>query len=107
MNRKIDIETLTYEELLNLNRRIVARLKLLDASRSFKEMLDFSIGNIVEFGTNDGRLVRGTVSRINRKTVTVVTSSGEKWNVSPSLLKRVQADQRAGSGPDHDFIDIG
>jgi hypothetical protein len=42
---------------------------------------------IVEFDTDDGRTVIGTVSRLNQKTATVITASG-RWRVSPSLLRR-------------------
>ncbi|MGC9451853.1 MAG: hypothetical protein ACP5I4_10435 [Oceanipulchritudo sp.] len=63
MNGRIDIEKLGYDELLELNRIIVARLKFLDASRKFMEMLDFRVGNTVEFWSSDGRLIRGTVAK--------------------------------------------
>jgi hypothetical protein len=33
--------------------------------------------------------VIGILTRYNRKTVTVITEAGERWNVSPVLLRRV------------------
>ena len=30
----------------------------------------------------------GIVARYNRKSVSVVTDSGQRWNVAPSLLRR-------------------
>jgi hypothetical protein len=31
----------------------------------------------------------GTLTRYNKKTVTVVTDAGQNWNVAPGLLSRV------------------
>jgi hypothetical protein len=49
-------------------------------------MLQFSVGQRVRFRTN-ARTVKGTLTRYNRKTVTVLTDAGEQWNVAPSLLE--------------------
>jgi hypothetical protein len=107
MKPTLNIDRLTYEELLNLNRQIVARIKSLRAARDFRKMLDFNVGNTVEFWSQEGRLVRGTVSRLNQKTVSVVTPEGEKWRVPPDLLKRSGSGPGYSEEPDHDFIDIG
>ncbi len=32
-------------------------------------------------------------TRYNKKTVTVITESGEHWNVAPGLLRRVNSSQ--------------
>ena len=34
-------------------------------------------------------MVVGTLTRYNKKTVTVVTELGQRWNVAPGLLHRV------------------
>jgi hypothetical protein len=34
------------------------------------------------------------VTRYNRKSVTVVTDAGQRWNVAPSLLRGVDPDER-------------
>jgi len=41
---KIDIDSLAEEQLIELNHRIVARLRLLNEMRSHSAMLDFRIG---------------------------------------------------------------
>jgi hypothetical protein len=64
---RIDIDTLTEAELIDLNNRIVERLRFLNQMRAHAQML----------------------TRYNRKTVTVVTDSGERWNVAPRLPKVV------------------
>jgi hypothetical protein len=42
----------------------------------------------------------GALVKHNKKTVTVITESGHKWNVSPHLLRKVKKakGQRATSG---------
>ena len=46
---KIDIDSLTYEELIDLNQKIVERLKFLDSMHTHKEMMRFSPGDQVCF----------------------------------------------------------
>ncbi len=87
----IDIDRLTEAELIDLNHRIVERLRLLQHMRAHVDMLEFRIGERVTF-TPDGRgPVQGMLVRYNRKSVTVVTDDGHRWNVSPSLLSRKAA----------------
>ena len=84
---KIDIDKLTEKELIDLNHRIVERLKFLESMRIHAEMMEFSVGEKVCFSPpGHGELV-GVVVRYNKKTVTVVTEEGQRWNVSPRLLK--------------------
>ena len=42
---KIDIDQLTEAELIDLNNRIVERLRFLNQMRAHVEMLEFKIGN--------------------------------------------------------------
>jgi hypothetical protein len=46
---KIDIDKLTEEELIDLNNRVVARLRFLNQMRAHSQMLDFKIGERVTF----------------------------------------------------------
>lgn len=46
---KIDIDKLNEAELIDLNNRVVARLKFLSEMRAHAHMLDFSIGEKVSF----------------------------------------------------------
>jgi hypothetical protein len=86
---RVDIDKLTEPELVDLNHRIVERLRLLRQMRAHAAMLEFRIGDRVEFDPDGRAPVSGMVTRYNRKTVTVITETGERWNVSPSLLRRV------------------
>jgi len=81
----IDIDGLSFEALLELNQRVVARLKMLESMQAHIEMMAFNIGERVSFDTRDGRMM-GTLMKYNRKTVTVVTDNGQRWNISPHLL---------------------
>ena len=96
---KIDIDRLNESELIDLNRRIVERLRFLSQMRAHAGMLQFGIGDRVSF-TPDGRPVQqGVVTRYNKKTVTVVTEGGERWTVSPHLLMRVVEPVHEGAPP--------
>ena len=85
----IDIDELTFEELLELNQRVVARLKFLESMQAHVDMMAFQLGARVSFATQEGRQL-GTLVKYNRKTVTVLTESGQRWNISPHLLSPVK-----------------
>ena len=70
--RKIDIDSLSGKELIELNHKIVARLRFLHQMRSHAEMLDFRIGEKVRFRPTGHPELIGTVTRYNKKTVTVI-----------------------------------
>jgi hypothetical protein len=84
----IDIDRLTEAELIDLNNRIVERLKFLSQMRAHAHMLDFGIGERVSFEPDGHPLLTGIISKYNRKTVTVITDTGQRWNVAPALLRK-------------------
>ena len=90
----IDLSQLTESELIDLNRRIVERLRMIRQVHAHVKMMEFSIGERVWFQT-DLRRVEGVLVRYNKKSVTVVTEEGERWTVSPGFLERAEA---KGSG---------
>ena len=90
---KIDIDQLTEDELVDLNNRIVARLRFLSHMRAHSEMLEFRIGDRVIFEPEGRAPVLGVLTRYNKKTVTVVSESGQRWNVSPGFLRRAEASE--------------
>lgn len=95
---KIDINKLTEAELVDLNNRIVERLKFLNQMRAHAQMLEFKIGDRVSFQPEGRPVVVGMLTRYNKKTVTVITDSGEHWNVAPNFLRRVDDSRSADSG---------
>ncbi len=86
----IDIDKLTEEELVELNYRIVERLKFLESFHTHNEMMQFSPGEQVTFEPPGKNRQIGTLVKFNKKTVTVITESGQKWNVSPHLLSKMK-----------------
>ena len=87
---KIDIDKLSEKELIELNHRIVERLKFLESVRRHEEMMEFNIGDKVGFSPSSREKQFGVLVKYNKKTVTVVTEQGERWNVSPFLLSKVK-----------------
>ena len=86
----IDIDHLTEAKLIDLNHRIVERLRFLDQMRAHGEMLEFKIGDRVSFQPPGHGQLEGMLTRYNTKTVTVITDTGQRWNVSPAVLSRVK-----------------
>jgi hypothetical protein len=97
---RIDIDRLTESELIDLNHRVVERLRFLNHMRSHAEMLEFRIGDRVTFQPEGRAPVVGMLTKYNRKSVTVITDDGQKWNVAPVFLKKYESDSsRAQSTP--------
>lgn len=90
---KVNIDELTEQELIELNHKIVERLKFLESYRSHKEMMNFAIGDKVSFQPSGRGRQLGILTKFNRKSVTVITENGERWNVSPHLLSKVKSVQ--------------
>lgn len=98
---RIDIDGLTEAELVDLNHRIVARLKLLRELHAHRAMLEFRIGERVSFEPPDRGPVFGIITRYNRKSVTVITEDGGHWTVAPGLLRKTGGPAKAA-----DIIDL-
>ena len=80
----IDIDQFTEQELWDLNRRIVERIRFFQQARTHQAMLKFNIGDRVCFQPDGYGVLTGTITRYNKKSVSVVLDSGHKWTVSPS-----------------------
>lgn len=92
----MNLDELSYDELMALNHEIVERLKFLDSVNAFNEMRSLELGAKVSFDSSMGKQV-GTVIKHNQKTVGVLSESGRRWKVSPHLLtlvKEVKAGQQ-------------
>lgn len=85
----VDIDGLTYEELLALHDQVLERLKVLEAMKDQASMLAFRLGARVSFDSRHGREL-GTIIKFNRKTVTILGDDGRQWRVSPGLLSPVK-----------------
>jgi hypothetical protein len=85
----IDIESLSYEELLELQHKISQRLRTIESGKIPKDQSKFNPGDKVSFAHPTLGLQTGTLLSRNDTTVTVVTRSGQQWDVSPHLLRKV------------------
>lgn len=96
---RIDIDRLSEEELIDLNHKIISRLRFLREMRSHKEMMNFSIGEKVRFHPPGHPEITGTLTRYNKKSVSVLADNGQRWNVHPGLLFKVvsEASERGGT----------
>jgi hypothetical protein len=86
---KIGIDGLSEEELIELNHKIISRLRFLREMRSHAQMLDFRIGEKVAFRPPGEPEITGTLTRYNKKSVTVIADNGQRWNVHPGLLFKI------------------
>ena len=59
--------------------------------RSHKEMFRFKIGDRVTFHPSGHEPQIGTLTRFNRKSVTVITDNGGHWNVEPTLIELAES----------------
>ncbi len=87
-----DIDNLSKEKLLELNHRIVERLKYLSDRETLGLLGKFRVGDVVEF-RNEGTMTRGTVIRINRKTLSIRTKEG-RWNLPPQSLRKIKESEK-------------
>lgn len=85
---RINIDYLSEQELIELNHKIVSRLRFLREMRSHTEMMNFRIGERVRFRPSGHPEVTGTLTRYNKKSVTVIAEDGMRWNVHPSFLSK-------------------
>ena len=95
INININIDNLTEDELLALNRRVIARLKLIQQHSTLNSMIKFEVGQRVSFDP-DGRVRTGILIKFNPKTVVVLTDDGQRWKVSPQLLRHLIENNPSG-----------
>jgi len=101
----INIDNLTEEQLVELNHKIVERLKYLETMHTHNEMMQFRPGDGVTFEAPGRERKIGTLVKFNKKTVTVITENGQKWNVSPHLLSKVKS-VKSKSDKSNNVIDL-
>ncbi len=80
-------DRLTEEELIQLNHVVIERLRLIQQIRSHGQMMNFRLGQQVQFTSATGQFIRGTIARHNRKSVMIVADDGIQWRVAPGLLR--------------------
>jgi preprotein translocase subunit YajC len=83
----IDIEKFSFDELVQLNRRIIRRLQYLQTLKTQTVMDKFQVGDKVFFHSG-GKHIEGVVIRVNRKTLSVHTQDAD-WNIHPGMVSKV------------------
>jgi hypothetical protein len=86
----INIDDLSEDELIDLNRQIIERLKFMRKIHNHVEMMRFYVGQKVSFQPAGRERQLGVLVKYNQKTVTVITEGGQQWKVSPQLLSPVK-----------------
>jgi len=89
----IELGELSYDELLDLNNRIIERLKILDATDALNAMMQFNVAARVRFDSPKHGMQTGILIKFNQKTVTVLTVvSGKlplrccrRWSRKPTM----------------------
>ena len=84
VDRELFTEALRHmseEDLRYLNHMVVERLNLLAQAKSTMQLAQFAAGDRVNFTANDGSVKFGSILRLNRKTVSLVTDDGQQWKV--------------------------
>jgi hypothetical protein len=69
-------------------------------------MMDFRIGERVKFHPDGSPVLTGTLTRYNKKTVTIVTDSGQHWNVAPGLLSKVDPATAGNTRPSDTVVTL-
>lgn len=72
--------------------RIIRGINDRRAQLSQIEAMKFRKGDKVEFNSSKtGELVKGTILKINQKTISLLSDEGTNWRVSPGMLRAVKA----------------
>lgn len=85
--KKIDLSSMSEDELRALNREIVRILDFYSSMRRKRALMAFRVGDRVAFDTDSASVV-GTVIRINQKTASIDADDGRQWRVSPAFLRK-------------------
>lgn len=83
----IDIDKLSLEELLDLNKRVVRRIDYLHSLKTRAHLDRFEPGDRVSF-QSEGRPIEGVVVRVNQKTLSVKTKD-TYWRIHPRFLTKL------------------
>jgi len=91
------IRQMNEEELCFLHRLVVERLKLIHQARSTVMLANFSVGDRVSFSNTSGELQTGIITRLNKKSASILTDDRRRWTVHPVYLKK--------AAPEHTIVE--
>lgn len=84
------LEDMTIDQLIDLNEAICQRIDELRERETLAALQQLRQGQAVSFRSRKSGLVFGTVIKINRKTVVVLSEDGRQWKVAVELVKPVR-----------------
>lgn len=84
-----NIDSLSYEELLELHQKITDRLIYLDSVKPAKLKHLFNPGDEVSFKHPTLGILSGILLKHQANSVTVVADNGQHWSISPHLLRKI------------------
>ena len=90
MAKTFDLSRLSDDELIELNHKIVALLKARQRQSHHQSILNFERGARISFQGPEGRLLHGTIARVNQKSLTIDTEHGT-WRIDPSFVVKEKA----------------
>ncbi len=94
----MDIENLSLEQLAELHRKICKRIRELHKKNLFEKLQSFEVGDQVSFN-HEGKIITGTVMRVNQKSLSVKTKEGARWYVDPRAgVTKIQLPQQVDDG---------
>lgn len=83
------IDELSIEQLIELNQIILQRIDELRSRADMNVLRQLRLGQVVHFDAPQGE-VFGTVIKMNRKTVVILSEDGKRWKVSAGLVKMLR-----------------
>jgi len=87
----VNIETLIVEEFIELDGKIVSRIKELRAQGQVKAASQFRIGDVVSFTNKDKLKIIGFIVSTRGIKINIMTEDNEHWTVPASVLTLEQS----------------
>jgi hypothetical protein len=87
------LNKLTREELIEVNRAVLRRVKVMDDLERFKANAAFFPGDKVTWHDQEGALRMGRVIRVNSKSISVEEDGDPDgiWRIGATLLKKLDS----------------
>ena len=82
----INIDQLSIEDLVELNKQVIIRIKELQAQAEINAAAQLRIGDIVSFSGKDDKKIVGFITAIQKNKVKIFTDENQIWTVPPSVL---------------------
>jgi len=92
--------SLTTQELQTINslmmkmsgedyKKVASMFKHAQSMRQHNAAVALRVGDKVQWNSKFGYVEQGTITKINHKTIKVITASNQQWSCSPSLLSKI------------------